>query len=107
MIALDGKTYELTPEMCVIADAHGDRPIGLGGVMGGESTGCSEETVDVFVESARFEPIRIPQTGRATGINTSLAPNWSRIARHHTRLRRPCWPAVISSESPPAPLART
>ncbi|WP_374574578.1 phenylalanine--tRNA ligase subunit beta [Phenylobacterium sp.] len=64
--ALDGKTYEITPEICVIADASG--AIGLGGVMGGESTGCSEETVDVFVESAWFDPIRTAQTGRTTGI---------------------------------------
>ena len=50
LIALDGKTYTVDPSMCVIADAAGERPIGLGGVMGGESTGCSDETADVFVE---------------------------------------------------------
>ncbi|MFN3520652.1 MAG: phenylalanine--tRNA ligase subunit beta [Phenylobacterium sp.] len=66
LLALDGKTYEVTAEMCVIADGSG--VVGLGGVMGGESTGSSEETVDVFVESAWFDPIRTAQTGRATGI---------------------------------------
>ena len=64
--ALDGKTYAITPEICVIADGSG--AIGLGGVMGGESTGCSDATTDVFIESAWFEPIRIAQTGRTTGI---------------------------------------
>ncbi len=64
--ALDGKTYELSPEMCVIADASG--AISLGGVMGGASTGCSETTTDVFLESAWFDPIRTAQTGRDTGI---------------------------------------
>lgn len=78
LIALDGKTYELTPAMCVIADADGERPIGLGGVMGGESTGCSEATVDVFVESAWFEPIRIAQTGRDTGINSDAQYRFAR-----------------------------
>lgn len=78
LIALDGKTYELTPDMCVIADAAGERPIGLGGVMGGESTGCSNETTDVFVESAWFEPIRIAQTGRATGINSDAQYRFAR-----------------------------
>ncbi|NQE60845.1 phenylalanine--tRNA ligase subunit beta [Caulobacter sp. RHG1] len=78
LIALDGKTYELTPEMCVIADAEGERPIGLGGVMGGESTGCSDETTDVFVESAWFEPIRIAQTGRATGIASDAQYRFAR-----------------------------
>jgi phenylalanyl-tRNA synthetase beta chain len=78
LIALDGKTYELTPDMCVIADASGERPIGLGGVMGGESTGCSDETTDVFVESAWFEPIRIAQTGRTTGINSDAQYRFAR-----------------------------
>lgn len=78
LIALDGKTYDITPEMCVIADAEGNRPIGLGGVMGGESTGCSDETVDVFIESAWFEPIRIAQTGRATGINSDAQYRFAR-----------------------------
>jgi phenylalanyl-tRNA synthetase beta chain len=68
LIALDGKTYDIGPQMCVIADAAGERPIGLGGVMGGESTGCSEDTQHVFVESAWFDPIRTAQTGRDTGI---------------------------------------
>jgi phenylalanyl-tRNA synthetase beta chain len=60
--ALDGKTYQVTSEMCVIADGSG--AIGLGGVMGGESTGSSLETTEVFIESAWFDPIRTAQTGR-------------------------------------------
>ncbi|MGC1300739.1 MAG: phenylalanine--tRNA ligase subunit beta, partial [Caulobacteraceae bacterium] len=62
LLALDGKTYPLTPEMTVIADSSG--VIDLGGVMGGESTGVSDETTDVFVEAAWFDPIRTAQTGR-------------------------------------------
>lgn len=65
-VALDGKTYSNLSEMCVIADDSG--AIGLGGVMGGESTGCSIETVDVFIESAYFDANRTARTGRATGI---------------------------------------
>jgi phenylalanyl-tRNA synthetase beta chain len=60
--ALDGRTYALTPEMAVIADASG--VIDLAGVMGGESTGASEATTDVFVEAAYFDPLRTAQTGR-------------------------------------------
>ena len=78
LIALDGKTYAPTPAMCVIADAAGERPIGLGGVMGGESTGCSEETVDVFVESAWFDPISTAQTGRALGITSDAQYRFAR-----------------------------
>ncbi|MEM1150531.1 MAG: phenylalanine--tRNA ligase subunit beta [Pseudomonadota bacterium] len=64
--ALDGKTYDLTEEMCVIADNSG--AIGLGGVMGGVSTAVDDETTDVFIESAWFDPLRTARTGRATGI---------------------------------------
>ncbi len=64
--ALDGKTYSNLADMCVIADDSG--AIGLGGVMGGETTGCSIDTVDVFIESAYFDANRTARTGRATGI---------------------------------------
>ena len=64
--ALDGKTYPVAHAMCVIADGSG--AIGLGGVMGGASTGCSDATTDVFVESAWFDPILTAQTGRDTAI---------------------------------------
>jgi phenylalanyl-tRNA synthetase beta chain len=64
--ALDGKTYEASPETCVIADGSG--AIGLGGVIGGASTGCSETTTEVFIESAWFDPILTAQTGRTLGI---------------------------------------
>ncbi len=83
LIALDGKTYELTPEMSVISDADGERPVGLGGVMGGESTGCSEDTTDVFVESAWFDPIRTAQTGRATGITSDAQYRFARGVDTH------------------------
>ncbi len=78
LIALDGKTYDLTSEMCVIADANGERPIGLGGVMGGESTGCDEGTTEVFLESAWFDPIRTAQTGRTTGITSDAQYRFAR-----------------------------
>jgi len=68
LIALDGRTYDLTAGMCVIADAQGSRPIGLGGVMGGASTGCDEATTDVFIESAWFDPGATAATGRKLGI---------------------------------------
>lgn len=74
--ALDGKTYAVTPEVCVIADASG--AVGLGGVMGGQSTGVSETTTDVFIESAWFDPIRTAQTGRSLGINSDAQYRFAR-----------------------------
>jgi len=66
LLALDGKTYTLKPSMCVIADHKS--ALGLGGVMGGEASGCTETTTDVFIESAYFDPARTRETGRLTGI---------------------------------------
>ncbi|HEY2659966.1 MAG TPA: phenylalanine--tRNA ligase subunit beta [Caulobacteraceae bacterium] len=74
--ALDGETYAVTPEICVIADGSG--AIGLGGVMGGLSTGCSDATTDVFVESAWFDPIRTAQAGRSTGISSDAQYRFAR-----------------------------
>ncbi|MCC7167572.1 MAG: phenylalanine--tRNA ligase subunit beta, partial [Rhodospirillales bacterium] len=52
--ALNGKTYELDGSETVIADARG--PEALAGVIGGTPSGCTERTVNVFVESALFDP---------------------------------------------------
>uniref|UniRef100_UPI0028AC3B41 phenylalanine--tRNA ligase subunit beta n=1 Tax=Brevundimonas sp. TaxID=1871086 RepID=UPI0028AC3B41 len=78
LIALDGKTYAASAADCVIADAGGERPIGLGGVIGGESTGCDETTTDVFLESAWFDPLVIAQTGRALGIHSDAQYRFAR-----------------------------
>jgi phenylalanyl-tRNA synthetase beta chain len=78
LIALDGKTYTADASVCVIADANGERPIGLGGVMGGESTGCSDETTDVFLESAWFDPIVTAQTGRSLTISSDAQYRFAR-----------------------------
>ena len=78
LIALDGKTYTADPAMCMIADASGERPIGLGGVMGGESTGCSDETTDVFVECAWFDPLVTAQTGRTLSLNSDAQYRFAR-----------------------------
>ncbi|PKQ07783.1 MAG: phenylalanine--tRNA ligase subunit beta [Alphaproteobacteria bacterium HGW-Alphaproteobacteria-11] len=65
-LALDGKEHEVGPDMCVIADD--ESVLGLGGVMGGEESGSTATTTDVFVESAYFDPFRTARTGRDTGI---------------------------------------
>jgi len=76
--ALDGKTYAAAPDICVIADDDGGRAIGLGGVMGGETTGCSDATTDVFLESAWFDPLATAQTGRTLGISSDAQYRFAR-----------------------------
>ena len=63
LAALNGKTYTLTGDETVIADESGVAE-GLGGVIGGEPSGCTEATTEVFVEAALFDPIRTAATGR-------------------------------------------
>ncbi|HHG89714.1 MAG TPA: phenylalanine--tRNA ligase subunit beta [Devosia sp.] len=63
---LDDKPHEVDETMCVIADDNG--VLGLGGILGGVSTGCTEETTNVLIECAWFDPMVIAATGRKTGI---------------------------------------
>jgi phenylalanyl-tRNA synthetase beta chain len=67
-VALDGKTYEVDADMCVIADDA--KVLGLGGVMGGEETGVTEATTNVFIESAYFDPKRTARTGRRLNVQS-------------------------------------
>ena len=76
LLALNGKEYELDDTMTVIADENG--PEALGGVMGGEISGCTEETVDVFVESAYFDPIRTAVTGRKLNLTSDARYRFER-----------------------------
>lgn len=64
--ALNDKSYELDDGMSAVCDDSG--VLGLGGIMGGSSTGCSEGTVNVFLECAHFDPLRTARTGRALSI---------------------------------------
>ena len=74
--ALDGRDYELTPQMCVIADNNGVESIA--GIMGGEHSGCDENTTDVLIESALWNPLNIARTGRTLGIITDARYRFER-----------------------------
>ncbi|MER9023033.1 phenylalanine--tRNA ligase subunit beta [Mesorhizobium sp. M0815] len=76
VLALDGREYTLTPEMCVIADQDGIESIA--GIMGGEHSGCDENTTDVLIESALWDPIATARTGRTLGIITDARYRFER-----------------------------
>ncbi len=76
LLALDGRTYTLDPSICVIADDHGVES--LAGIMGGEASGCDENTTDVLIESALWNEINIAQTGRKLGINSDARYRFER-----------------------------
>src|SRR4051812_8117451 len=76
LLALDGRSYALDPGICVIADEHGVES--LAGIMGGEASGCDENTTDVLIESALWNEINIAQTGRKLGINSDARYRFER-----------------------------
>ncbi|MCD7110105.1 phenylalanine--tRNA ligase subunit beta [Rhizobium sp. DKSPLA3] len=76
ILALDQRTYTLTPNTVVIADENGLESIG--GVMGGEHSGCDETTTDVLIESALWDPMNIARTGRSLGIITDARYRFER-----------------------------
>ncbi len=76
LVALDEKEYTLQPGMMVISDDNG--PESIAGVMGGQETGCTEETVNVFLESAFWDHVQIALTGRALKINSDARYRFER-----------------------------
>jgi len=76
VLALDGKTYTLDESIAVIADSRAVH--GIGGIMGGEETGVSESTTEMFLECAWFDPIRIAATGRRLGVQSDARYRFER-----------------------------
>jgi phenylalanyl-tRNA synthetase beta chain len=74
--AINHKVYDLAPGMCVIADA--ERPVGLGGVMGGVDSEVSPATVDLLVEAADFDPLSIRNTARKLGLRSDSSYRFER-----------------------------
>lgn len=76
IVALDTRTYKLGSSNVVISDDNGVESIG--GIMGGEHSGCDENTVDVLIESALWDPINIAKSGRTLGIITDARYRFER-----------------------------
>ena len=74
--ALNDKSYTAEDGMCAITDDSG--LIGLGGVVGGVSTGCTEDTKNVFIESAYFNPNSTAKTGRALQVDSDARYRFDR-----------------------------
>lgn len=76
MVALNGKTYTLDASMTVIAD---DAMVhDIGGIMGGEHSGVSEDTVNVLIECAFFDPEHIARTGQKLGLTSDARQRFER-----------------------------
>ena len=75
-LALDGKTYSLKHDNCVVADQ--ERAIGIGGVMGGEETGVTDTTKNILLESAYFLPASVRRTARNLNLPSDASYRFER-----------------------------
>jgi phenylalanyl-tRNA synthetase beta chain len=75
-LALDGKTYSLNHDNCVVADQ--ESAIGIGGVMGGEETGVTDFTKNILLEAAYFLPASIRRTARNLSLPTDASYRFER-----------------------------
>ncbi len=75
-LALDGETYALTPDDMVIADSK--KAVAIAGVMGGETSGVTETTTDILLESAYFTPSVIRRTARRLNLHSDSSYRFER-----------------------------
>lgn len=73
---LDGREIELDPGVLVIADAK--RAVAMAGIMGGQETGVTDQTRDIFLESAFFNPFSIIGKAREFGLHTDSSHRFER-----------------------------
>ncbi len=85
LTTLDGTKRDLAPNHLIIADA--DHPVAIAGVMGGEETEINEQTTDVLIESAYFNPASIRATARALGMDTEASYRFARGVDHDAQVR--------------------
>lgn len=76
LVLLDGKEYEFSGDEVLITD--GKRPLALAGIMGGEESGVNENTTDVLLEVAMFDPVRIRKTSKKFGLMTEASYRFER-----------------------------
>ena len=74
--ALNGRDVTVSDQDCVIADRS--CVVSLAGIVGGEATGCDEQTDAVFIECALFDPVRVAETGRRLGILSDARARFER-----------------------------
>lgn len=84
IILLDGREVELSEEVLIIADE--ENPIGIAGVMGGDSTKIEETTKNILIESAYFDHIIVKKSSIATNTKTDASYRFERDIDHTATL---------------------
>lgn len=82
-ITLDGTERTLSSEDLMICDT--EKPMCIGGVFGGLNSGVTNDTKNIFIESAYFNPVSIRKTAHRFGLNTDASFRYERgIDPHNT-----------------------
>ncbi|MGL5571681.1 phenylalanine--tRNA ligase subunit beta [Cetobacterium sp.] len=76
IVTLDGVERELNKGELIIADA--EKPLGIAGIMGGESSKVTEETTEIFLECAYFTPENIRKTSKELGLSSDSSYRFER-----------------------------
>jgi phenylalanyl-tRNA synthetase beta chain len=76
LVLLDGQEVTLRADTLVIAD-HG-RALAIAGIMGGEGSGVTAQTTDIFLESAFFDQIAVAGKARSYGLHTDASHRYER-----------------------------
>ncbi|MEH6812602.1 MAG: phenylalanine--tRNA ligase subunit beta [Motiliproteus sp.] len=85
LVLLDGQEIELDADTLLIADQQ--KPLAMAGIMGGEGSGVSRETQDLFLESAYFDPIKIAGRARSYGLHTDSSHRFERGVDYALQVR--------------------
>ncbi len=70
---LGGDEYELSEEITVVTDANADAPVAIAGIKGGMTAEVDEDTVDIIVESAKFNPVKTRRAGAQLKLRTDAS----------------------------------
>jgi len=74
--AIDHRNYALAAGMCMIADA--ERPVAVGGIMGGAESEVTGATRDVLIEAALFDPMSVRATARKLNLHSDSSFRFER-----------------------------
>ena len=80
MKTLDAIDRSFTPDVCLVCDGDGSRPVGIGGIMGGAETEISYSTKNVLIECAWFDPVSIRRAARFMKLYTEASTRFGRGA---------------------------
>lgn len=76
IVTLDGKERKLEPHMMLITS--GDKPVAIAGVMGSLESEVDENTCNILLESAGFDPVSIRLTGKALGLTSEASGRYEK-----------------------------